>query len=137
LSKTIGAEFGFKNIIVNDKPIKLQIWDTTGEERFKTITKVYYKGAQAMIFVYDMSNSSQTLEATLEEALSDGVDIPVKYLVGNKSDLERSPDSTTAMSSADQKYGMKYIELSAKNLGNLNYLFEQVAIDCIGKATTE
>ena len=61
---TIGVDFRFKTVKSNDKNVKLQIWDTAGQERFRTITNTYYKsnvivdvGAQAVILVYDITNS--------------------------------------------------------------------------------
>ena len=50
---TIGIDFKIKNIILDGKRIKLQIWDTAGEERFRSVTPMYYKNAQAIILVYD------------------------------------------------------------------------------------
>ena len=52
---TIGVDFRFKSITVNADIVKLQIWDTAGQERFRTITGAYYKGAHAIIVVYDIT----------------------------------------------------------------------------------
>lgn len=53
---TIGIDFRFKSVVIDESFIKLQIWDTAGQERFRGITKSYYKGAQAIILVYDITN---------------------------------------------------------------------------------
>jgi Ras-related protein Rab-2A len=53
---TIGVEFGSKIITVKDKHIKLQIWDTAGQETFKSITRSYYRGSIGVILVYDITN---------------------------------------------------------------------------------
>ena len=53
---TIGIDFKIKIINLDNKLIKLQIWDTTGEERFRTITKTYYKGAHGIILTYDITD---------------------------------------------------------------------------------
>ena len=53
---TIGVEFNTYNIKVEDKIIKLQIWDTAGAERFKTITSSYYKGAHGIFVIYDITD---------------------------------------------------------------------------------
>ena len=55
---TIGVDFRFKTIDVNNKKIKIQIWDTAGQEGFKTIVSAYYKGADAIIVVFDQSDSN-------------------------------------------------------------------------------
>ena len=52
---TIGVDFKVKVLNVNGENIKLQIWDTSGQERFHSITKSYYRGAQAIILVFDLS----------------------------------------------------------------------------------
>ena len=53
---TIGVDFKIKIINFEDKTIKLQIWDTAGSERFRTITKTYYKGTHGIILMYDVTN---------------------------------------------------------------------------------
>ena len=57
---TIGIDFKIKNIQLDGKRIKLQIWDTAGQERFRTITTSYFRGAQGIILVYDVTDR-QTL----------------------------------------------------------------------------
>ena len=53
---TIGIDFKIKNIQLDDKKIKLQIWDTAGQERFRTITASYFRGAQGILLIYDVTN---------------------------------------------------------------------------------
>merc|ERR1711988_1069767 len=53
---TIGIDFKIKNIQVDNKRIKLQIWDTAGQERFRTITTSYFRGAQGILLVYDVTD---------------------------------------------------------------------------------
>jgi small GTP-binding protein len=52
---TIGVEFGAKNIQVANKTIKLQIWDTAGQENFRSITRSYYRSAIGALLVYDIT----------------------------------------------------------------------------------
>lgn len=56
---TIGIDFKIKNVEVGGKRVKLQVWDTAGQERFRTITKAYYKGAQGILMVFDVSNEDR------------------------------------------------------------------------------
>ena len=58
LQSTIGVDFKFKTINVNDHRIKMQIWDTAGSEAFKSIVSAYYRGADAVVLVYDRSDSN-------------------------------------------------------------------------------
>lgn len=52
---TIGVDFRFRTVKIEDKTVKLQIWDTAGQERFRTITSAYYRGADGIIMVYDVT----------------------------------------------------------------------------------
>ena len=56
LMNSIGVDFKLKNIEIDNKKIKLQIWDTAGQERFRTITTSYYKGAHAIVIVFDITD---------------------------------------------------------------------------------
>jgi Ras-related protein Rab-1A len=53
---TIGVDFRFRTLNIDNKQVKLQIWDTAGQERFRTITSAYYKGADGIVLVYDVTN---------------------------------------------------------------------------------
>ena len=53
---TIGVDFKIKTLMVGQHPVKLQLWDTAGQERYAAITSAYYRGAQAVIIVYDITN---------------------------------------------------------------------------------
>ena len=54
---TIGVDFRFKTIVIRDRKIKIQIWDTAGQEKFRTISGTYYRGADAIIMVYDITSA--------------------------------------------------------------------------------
>jgi Ras-related protein Rab-1A len=86
---TVGIDFKFKTIKVKDMDVKLQIWDTSGQERFRSLAKNYLKKADGIIFVYDITDK-KTFEGVkdwIKEAESQG--IYKQILVGNKCDLER------------------------------------------------
>merc|ERR1712137_521592 len=88
---TIGVEFGARLIKLENKPIKLQIWDTAGQESFRSITRSYYRGASGALLVYDISRRDTFTHLTrwLEEARQNANANMVIMLIGNKSDLER------------------------------------------------
>src|SRR3990167_8943734 len=76
---TIGVDFKIHRVYLDDQVIQLQIWDTAGQDRFRTITRAYYRGAHGVIFVYDSSNREtfKTLYTWLLEANQHaGGDIP-------------------------------------------------------------
>lgn len=54
---TIGVEFESKNIQIDNKCVKCQIWDTAGQDRFKAIASVYYRGAVGALIVYDITRA--------------------------------------------------------------------------------
>jgi len=55
---TIGADFSTKEIVFDDKVITLQIWDTAGQERFQSLGNAFYRGADACVLVYDVTNEA-------------------------------------------------------------------------------
>ena len=126
LMNSIGVDFKLKNIEVDSKKIKLQIWDTAGQERFKTITTSYYKGAHAILIVFDITDRDsfdhiRNWMADIDKFAKEGV---LRILVGNKCDLvnNRKIGMEEAKEIAN-KYGIKYIETSAKDTINIDDLF--------------
>ncbi|XP_030372120.1 ras-related protein Rab-43 [Scaptodrosophila lebanonensis] len=87
---TIGVDFSMKTIAVDGKQVKLQIWDTAGQERFRTITQSYYRSANGVIIVYDITKraSFSNLQRWIEEVRRyTASNVPI-ILIGNKCDLE-------------------------------------------------
>ncbi|CAH0724399.1 unnamed protein product, partial [Brenthis ino] len=87
---TIGVEFGARMITIDGKQIKLQIWDTAGQEAFRSITRSYYRGAAGALLVYDITrrDTFNHLTTWLEDARQHSNSNMVIMLIGNKSDLE-------------------------------------------------
>ena len=87
---TIGVEYKCKNISIDDNSIKLQVFDTCGAEKYRCITRSYYRSAKGIFLVFDLTNpiSFAKLEDWLIDILNSapkGVEI---FLIGNKKDLE-------------------------------------------------
>lgn len=61
---TIGVDFRFKSFMLNGESVKLQIWDTAGQEKFRTITSSYYRGAHALMIVFDITDLQSFQDAT-------------------------------------------------------------------------
>lgn len=79
-----------KLIMVDGSPIKYQIWDTAGQEKYHSLAPMYYRGAAAAIIVYDITRASsfQTLKNWVRELQQLGPENIVIAVCGNKSDLE-------------------------------------------------
>merc|ERR1711982_183087 len=86
---TIGVEFGSRTITIDDNQIKLQNWDTAGQESFRSITRSYYRGAAGALLVYDITRREtfHHLSAWLEDAREHANPNMTVMLIGNKSDL--------------------------------------------------
>merc|ERR1712224_729782 len=93
---TIGVEFGARFMTIENKPIKLQIWDTAGQEAFRSITRTYYRGATGALLVYDISrrDSFNHVSRWLNEAREYANPNMVIMLIGNKCDLHRRKSPT-------------------------------------------
>jgi len=131
---TIGVDFVIHNVEYNGKLIKLQIWDTAGQCRFRTISSMYYKGAHAAIIVFSIDNrkSFENLLSWIEEL--DKYDNYPKIIVGNKSDkIEQREVYYTEAKEFCDRYNILYIETSAKNNININKLFEEIINDVYTK----
>ena len=123
---TIGIDFKIKTLNLDGKIIKLQIWDTAGQLRYRFITSAYYRGAEGIIIVYDVTD--QTSFDNIEHWLADidrheRNDVP-KLLIGSKADLagKREVSYVTAKQYADS-VNMPLIETSAKCDVNVELAF--------------
>ncbi|KAF7692368.1 ras-related protein Rab-18-B [Silurus meridionalis] len=129
LAATIGVDFKVKTIAVDGNRAKLAIWDTAGQERFRTLTPSYYRGAQGVILVYDVTkrDSFTKLENWLNEleTYCTRNDL-VKMLVGNKIDKDnREVDRNEGLKFA-RKHSMLFIEASAKTRDGVQCSFEEL-----------
>lgn len=129
LAATIGVDFKVKTIAVDGNRAKLAIWDTAGQERFRTLTPSYYRGAQGVILVYDVTkrDSFTKLENWLSEleTYCTRNDL-VKMLVGNKIDKDnREVDRNEGLKFA-RKHSMLFIEASAKTRDGVQCAFEEL-----------
>ncbi|KAL6500880.1 Ras-related protein RABC2a [Orobanche hederae] len=133
LSPTIGVDFKIKFLTVGDKRLKLTIWDTAGQERFRTLTSSYYRGAQGIILVYDVTrrdtftNLSDVWAKELE--LYSTHEDCIKMLVGNKADREsaRVVSKEEGMTLA-KELGCLFFECSAKTRENVDQCFEKLVL---------
>ena len=128
---TIGLDYRLKVMqLQSGKEVKLQIWDTAGQDRFRSITKNYYKGSHGIILIYDVT-SLKTFEnvkswvSQIHEEISDKV---VIYLVANKIDMDDSRKVTKEEGKKlAEELDVPFVETSAKTGENIDYIFSDIS----------
>ena len=117
---TVGLDYFSKQEIINNKTIQIKIWDTASQERYKALTPSYFKNAEGVLVVYDITNTDSfdnvkywisSIKYNME---SKNIKIPI-ILLGNKIDMDESREITKEVAekyAAENNY--KYFETSAK-----------------------
>ena len=125
---TIGVEFGAKNVEIDNKIFRVQIWDTAGQENFRSITRAYYKNSVCALIVYDINNEDtfDSVQSWIQECKLQTPKTVTMILVGNKCDLECKVDRNKAKEIAEEN-GMLYFETSAKTGKGVDELFKKSA----------
>eukprot|EP01059_Diplonema_ambulator_P031504 TRINITY_DN57_c0_g5_i1.p1 TRINITY_DN57_c0_g5~~TRINITY_DN57_c0_g5_i1.p1 ORF type:complete len:212 (+),score=102.14 TRINITY_DN57_c0_g5_i1:59-694(+) len=142
---TIGADFLTKELEVEGTLVTLQIWDTAGQERFQSLGTAFYRGADACMLVFDLTNqdSFSHLSSWHEEFIIQAGENKDFVLIGNKSDLEDkrcvSVKAAVAWTQKQQKDDdssskIPYFETSAKENFNVEQAFTAVAKNTLKKA---
>ncbi len=108
-------------------------WDTAGQERFRTITSAYYRGADGIIVVYDVTHkeSFEHVREWLQEVEKYANESTVKLLVGNKSDRQDRVVTTEEGQALADELGVPFIETSARSADNVEQAFTRMAGDLI------
>jgi len=138
---TIGIDFKIKNVEIDGKTIKLQIWDTAGQERFRTITTSYFRGAQGILLVYDVTDrqSFNSIHNWVSQLNSNADPNISRVLIGNKCDV---PESERVVSVEEGKelaaqFGIEnFFECSAKQDLNVTAAFTKVAHHVMNRVGT-
>ena len=133
---TIGVDFATKMLEVDNTMVKIQIWDTAGQEAFKSITKCYYRGAIGCIIVFDITSikSFQNVLAWFNDInYSDREDKRQIILVGNKKDLNKyravSKDEINIL--INTIGNVKYVETSSYDIESVDNCFKTLTRDVI------
>ncbi|CAD5215700.1 unnamed protein product [Bursaphelenchus okinawaensis] len=127
---TVGIDYRNKLVEVDKYKVKLQIWDTAGQERFRSITSSYYRDADALLLVYDITNrgSFDNIRNWLTQVKEFAKETVQMTLVGNKVDLssQRKVKYDEAKQLA-KAYNIPYVETSAKTGQNVKETFDSLA----------
>ena len=135
-SCTISADFKIRSLSISSNiGAELTIWDTCGQERFRSMTRQYFTDAHGIVLVYDVGdlNTYNNLSAWVKEIKNNANRDPEIILVANKIDREdRTVTKETGMKFAE-KNGMMYTETSSKEGINIDSPFEKLANSLIDK----
>lgn len=134
LPTTIGVDFKVRVVEGTGsdgltKRVKVTLWDTAGQERFRTLNSSYYRGAQSVVLVYDVTRrpTFECLQSWLKEVREycpDGGGTLVQMLVGNKIDMDRVVQRSEGEDFARQ-HGMLFMEASAKTQEGIAQIFQE------------
>ena len=138
---TIGVEFKLKEIYINNNTCaRLKIWDTCGQEKFRAITRQYFKNSEGVFIVFDLSNREtiKRLNVWMKD-IQDNIDNDFFiFLVGNKTDIKER-DLTISEEAKQFAINKKinYYEVSAKTGSGIYNIFEKMASKLINKDKIE
>ena len=135
---TIGLDYRLKIMTLPDSTkVKLQIWDTAGQDRFRAITKNYYKGAHGIILIFDVTTPKsyenvKNWMSQIQESASEDVTV---FLIGNKIDDEKNRKiSHDEGKKAAAEYNLQFFETSAKANINVDEVFNTLVKEIHTKA---
>lgn len=125
---SIGVQFIAKNVVIENTTFRLQVWDTAGQESFRSMTRIYYKNSSCAFIVYDITEkeSFNHVESWINECKKIAPETVLLVLIGNKSDLNESREvSYEEGLKFAEKNKMLFFETSAKNGVNIENIFKK------------
>ena len=125
---SIGVQFIAKNVVIENTTFRLQVWDTAGQETFRSMTRIYYKNSSCAFIVYDITEkeSFNHVESWINECKKIAPETVLLVLIGNKSDLNESREvSYEEGLKFAEKNKMLFFETSAKNGVNIENIFKK------------
>ena len=137
---TIACEFATRIINVKGRDVKIQIWDTAGQENFRSITRSYYRSAVAAIVAYDVTSriSFDKIKNWMDEIKNNAHDKVTVILVGNKRDLKESRQvSREEGEKLARQMKVMFIETCAFELPSVENMFEALAEEVIMKVDSK
>jgi Ras-related protein Rab-18 len=131
-SPTVGVQFQPRVLNLEEKKVKLALWDTAGQEKFRTLTKSYYRNSHGAILVYDIANPEtlEHLNSAWFRELKEAIDVEdvILAVVGNKLDLRDTPDHPNCVSRREgedlaKRHQAMFMEASAKTAEQVEQVF--------------
>jgi len=135
-SSTIGVEFKLKDIYVNNNCARLKIWDTCGQEKFRAITRQYFKNSNGVFIVFDLTNKDtiKRLNVWMKDINDNITNDFFVFLIGNKVDIK---DRDISISEEAKQFAnnqkINYYEVSAKTGSGIYNVFEKMANKLVSK----
>lgn len=129
---TIGVDFRFRSTEILNKKVKIQVWDSAGQEKFRVITSAYYRSCDAIAVVYDVTarETFERVKTWITEVHTYTQDIPI-MIIANKCDCAYRSVSTQEGIALANELGAEFIETSAKTGENIHQAFDNLAIRCL------
>ena len=132
LKQTIGSNFLIKDVELEDKHVRLLLWDIGGQEQFSKLRTIYFKGSNAALGVYDVTSPQSLLKlpgwvSSIKKTVKKAIPMLV---LGNKIDLERKVEKSEA-EDLSKRLNCEYLETSAKTGENVEIAFEKIARACL------
>ena len=125
---TLGVDFRKKNININGEDIRLKIWDTAGQEKFRSIQKQYYRNSDGILLVFDVTKfeTFNVLEEWINSIKNQTSNDIIVVLVGNKIDLNNKVISDDEIKNFANDNKFKYFLTSAATGKNINEVFDYI-----------
>ena len=125
---TIGLDYKLKNVKLDSgKTIKVQLWDTAGQDKYRTIAKNYFKGSHGILLLYDVTKQSsfQNIRDWIQDIREEVSQKAIIFLIGNKIDLvdKRKISKEKGIELAEE-YKLQFFEASAKSGENVDEVFK-------------
>ena len=132
LKQTIGSNFLIKDVELEDKNVRLLLWDIGGQEQFSKLRTIYFKGSNAALGVYDVTSPQSLLKlpgwvSSIKKTVKKSIPM---LLLGNKIDLDRKVEKSEA-EDLSKRLNCEYLETSAKTGENVEVAFIKIAKACL------
>lgn len=133
-SPTVGIDFKLKQVALDSTLVKIQLWDTSGQRRFRHITKAYYKTSHAVVLVFDVTNYAtfEGVQAWFAE-ICEAAPEAFKVLIGTKCDVADRVVTLEQAQGLARELGVMYVDASSKTNTNVDFAFFKIVCQIAGR----